>query len=86
MPIIKIPEETKSDNNQEDNQAENSEKQNNAIDAKQLLLKSRIFREKSVNSPDKLMKMQGKRIFKGEEKTIQEIYDAIIPQYSSLEI
>ena len=60
--------------------------QHSSEDAKQLLLKAKIFREKSVNSPEKLIKMHGKRTFNGEEKTIQEIYDTVVPRNSTLSL
>lgn len=51
--------------------------------ARQLLLKAKIFRVKSVNSPQKLNKMMGKRIFNGEQTTIQEIYERVVPHNAS---
>jgi hypothetical protein len=71
-------------NKTEDRQIERAENLINVNNAKQLLLKSKIFREKSVNSPEQLKKMHGKRIFNGEEKTIEEIYEAILPHNMSI--
>ena len=50
-----------------------------SISAKKLLLKSKIFRVKIINSPERLLKMQGKLVYNGEEKTVREIYELILP-------